>query len=399
MPEANIAVSQRENYAPGQFTQFLWWLSTAEKELLMDCVVDRNRFKIIGMTVLATWSFATLAWIYFFSTVIENAFLFVCLGLFMGFIVLTIDRALIKGITRFNKNKITPLLLRGLLALTIGVFMAQPALLFMFDKEIKLQTSLDNEKKKLQKRNELETLYKPRKSELEQQKLFLQNNLNKKYEDVSKARENYLAETDGSGGTGKIGIKDIALAKKAEYEKIDKEYKDLLNAEQSKLNSIDTELRNIQDSISKEQQLFTAYFNNGFLTRLEALNNLIKNNGALQFRYYLLVVILLLIELMPVIAKTLLPSGTYDEKVRLREQMEIEIAQSNITKEYQLKELYNSMAKTNDEQAITEFFSITSHDKSEKMKTFSKKWRDENHETFDGLWTKMKREILSKQEN
>ncbi|MEO6330350.1 MAG: DUF4407 domain-containing protein, partial [Ginsengibacter sp.] len=92
MSEKNIAVSQRDNYLPGQFTQFLWWLSAAEKELLADCVVDRNRFRITGMTVLATWAFATLAWTYFFSTVIDSAFLFVSLGFFMGFIILTIDR-------------------------------------------------------------------------------------------------------------------------------------------------------------------------------------------------------------------------------------------------------------------------------------------------------------------
>ena len=57
--EKNIAVSQRETYVPGWFTDFLWWLSTAEKEILVDSVVDRNRYKIIGMTVLATWAFAT----------------------------------------------------------------------------------------------------------------------------------------------------------------------------------------------------------------------------------------------------------------------------------------------------------------------------------------------------
>jgi hypothetical protein len=102
---------------------------------------------------------------------------------------------------------------------------------------------------------------------------------------------------------------------------------------------------------------------------------------------------------MPVIAKTMLPSGSYDEKVRLREDMEKEIARSNMIKEQELKEMYNSMAKTNDEEAITAFFSITKEDKSEKMRAFSKRWRDEKHETFDGLWGKMKREILSKQEN
>jgi hypothetical protein len=164
------------------------------------------------------------------------------------------------------------------------------------------------------------------------------------------------------------------------------------------LNS-EKEIATIDEDIKKEEQLFTNYFNDGFLTRIEALNNLVKSNAALQFRYYLLVVILMLIELMPVIAKTLLPSGTYDEKVRLREEMETTIARSNITKEQELKELYNTMAKTNDEEAITAFFSITKDDKNEKIKAFSKKWSMENHETFDGLWGKMKREILSKQEN
>jgi len=395
----NISVSQRENYSPSSFSEFLWWLSTAEKELLADSVVDRNRYKIIGMTVLTTWLFATLAWTYFFSTIIDNPFLYVALGGFMGFVILTIDRALIKGITKFNKYKFRPLLFRGMLALTIGTFMAQPAILYMFDKEIKLQTSLDNEKKKIQKRDELDSVYRNRKSELLSQKTALQGELDKKYTDVKTARDSYIAEADGSGGTGKIGIKDIALAKKKEYEKVDGEYQSLLLLNQPKISAIEKEQQTIEDNINKEEQLFTGYFNNGFLTRIEALNNLIKSNSALQFRYYLLVIILMLIELMPVVAKTLLPSGSYDEKVRLREDMEIEIAQSNMKKEQELKELYNSTAKANDEEAITTFFSMMKEDKNEKIRSFSKKLREEKYETFDGLWGRMKREILSKQEN
>src|SRR5205085_1867671 len=199
MTERNIAISQRESYAPSQFTEFLWWLSTAEKEILTDSVVDRNRYRIIGMTVLATWAFATFTWTYFFSTIVDSLLITVALGLFMGFIILTIDRALIKGITKFNKRKFWPLLFRGLLALTIGTFMAQPAVLYMFDKEIKLQTSLDNEKKKMVKRQELDVLFKNRKDELLQQKEKMKSELDKKYSDVATARTNFLSETDGSG--------------------------------------------------------------------------------------------------------------------------------------------------------------------------------------------------------
>jgi Domain of unknown function (DUF4407) len=399
MNEKNIAVSQRENYEPSQFAAFLWWLSTAEKEILVDSVIDRNRYRIIGMTVLATWLFATFTWTYFFFTIVNGLLLAIVLGIFMGFIILTIDRALIKGITKFNKRKFTPLLFRGLLALSIGTFMAQPAVLYMFDKEIKMQTSLDNEKRKMAKRHDLDSLFSNRKNELQLQKDQVKTALNTQYEAVTGARNNFLAESDGSGGTGKIGIKDIALAKKNEYEKLDAEYKAMLSTEQVKLNAIETELREIESSIKKEELNFTSYLNDGFLTRVDALSNLLKNNPPLQFRYYLIVFILILIELMPVIAKTLLPSGSYDEKVKLREEMEIAMANSNIKKEQQLKELYNQMAYDTDAETITAFFSLSKEDRTEKIKAMSQKWKDDHHQTFDGFWEKMKKEILTKQEN
>jgi hypothetical protein len=53
MSKEIMSVSQGEKYTPSAFIEFLWWLSTAEKELLIDCVVDRNKYKIIGTTVLA----------------------------------------------------------------------------------------------------------------------------------------------------------------------------------------------------------------------------------------------------------------------------------------------------------------------------------------------------------
>jgi hypothetical protein len=395
----NIAVSQRETNTPTQLTEFLWWLSTAEKEILVDSVVDRNRYTIIGMTVLATWAFATFTWTYFFNTIVDSVFLSIALGLFMGFIILTIDRALIKGITKFNKQRLAPLLFRGLLALTIGTFMAQPAVLYMFDKEIKLQTSLDNEKKKMKKQEELIALYKIPKEALIKQSNTLKSELNLKSDLVNKARENFLAETDGSGGSGKVGIKDIAIAKRNEYQKLDGEYQTLLKETQPKLDSADAALKEIDYNVKTEENNFLSYLNNGFLTRVEALTNLLKNNTALQFRYYLIIFILMLIELMPVIAKTILPSGSYDEKVMLREEMEIDIAHSNIRKEQQLKEMYNQLALENDTEAIKAFFAITKDDRNEKMKTFSKRWKEENHQTFDGLWEKMKKEILTKQEN
>ena len=399
MQENTTQISRRENYAPTRWTRFLWWLSTAEEDLLADCVVDRNRYAIVGMTVLATWAFATLAWTYFFSTVVNNFLMAALLGLFMGGIILTIDRSLIKGINRANKKKYAPLLLRGLLAITIGLFMAQPALLYLFDKEIHVQISLDNEQRKKDKQQKQDSVYYAGRSVLVQKKKSLEQQLATRYNEVSAAREAFIKETDGTGGSKKIGLKDIAQAKQAEYQKLDAGYKQTESVVLPQIKLTDSTLMVIDASIQKEQQAFTALLNDGFITRIEALNHLVQDNTAVAFRYYLLVAILLLIELMPVIAKTLLPEGTYEEKVLLREQIEKELTRNNHQRERALKELYNQTAFEQDSVFIKDFFEESELERKEKMRSQIQAWKEGETKTFDSMWDDIKKDMLTKQEN
>jgi phosphate/sulfate permease len=399
MQETTTSFCERKTYVPTRWSRFLWWLSTAEEELLTDCVIDRNRYAIVGMTVLGTWAFATLAWTYFFSTVISNLFIASLLGLFMGGIILTIDRSLIKGINRSNNARFMPLLLRSFLAVTIGLFMAQPALLYLFDKEIHVQVSLDNEQRKKQKRQQQDSVYYAQRSTLLKKKNELQQQLNNSYSEVSASRDAFIRETDGTGGSKKIGLKDIAQAKQKEYQKLDADYRQMQAGILPQIRSTDSSLTVIDASIQKEQQTFENLLNDGFITRIEALNHLVKDNAAVAFRYYLLVAILLLIELMPVIAKILLPEGTYEEKVRLREQIEKEITRNNHQREMALKELYNQTAFEQDSGFIKEFFIQSEQERKNKMQAEIQEWKEEKNKPFDSLWDDMKRDMLTKQEN
>lgn len=394
----NANISERENHVPNRWHRFLWWLSTAEVDLIKTCVIDRNRYAIVGMTVLGTWLFATLAWTYFFYTVTNSWIPAMPLGLFMGGIILTIDRALIKGISRNNKRKVLPLIFRIVLALTIGLFMAQPALLYLFDKEIKVQVSIDNEKRKREKRASQDTVYAAAKKELLAQKNQLEAQLDTRYREVSIARDRFIAETDGTGGSGKIGLKDIAQAKQREYVQLDADYRNLTNQIRPQLLSIDSSLSAIENNIKTEQTNFEALLNNGFITRIEALNNLVSDNTAVAIRYYLLVAILMLIELMPVIAKTLLPNGSYDEKVRLREELETTLTQNNHKRELALKEQFNQTAFEQDGLFIQQFFEASASERKEKMKEQISVWKKENHQSLDDTWTDLKRNMTMKQE-
>lgn len=398
MQENTLPFSQREGYAPDRWTRFLWWLSTAEPEILSGCVVDRGRYAIVGMTVLGTWAFATLAWSYFFSTVVGNWFIAILLGIFMGGIILTIDRALIKGIGRSNKKRFLPLAFRAILALVIGLFMAQPALLYLFDKEIHVQISLDNEQRRRDKRGRQDTLYSTQKNRLLQQKKSLQEELNSRYAEVSAARDAFIRETDGTGGSKKIGLKDIAQAKQREYQKLDADYRSKEQQLLPQIKSSDSLMAVIDATIQKEQQAFEALLNDGFITRIEALNHLVQNNLSVAFRYYLLVVILLLIELMPVITKTILPEGSYDKKLELREALEKELAQKNHERELAIKELYNQTAFEQDSGFIKDFFTRAEQERKQKLSTKMQEWKESGNKSFNELWEDMKRDMLSRQE-
>lgn len=385
-------------HRPNAFTRFLWWLATAEKELLTGCLVDGNRYSIVGMTVLATWVFASLAWTYFFSTILPSPYWAILPGLLMGGMVLTIDRALIKTINRQNKKQAMPLLFRLLIALTIGFFMAQPVLLYLFDKEIQMQASLDHEKRRQQKRSELDALYKNRKNELLQAQQALTANDTARYTAVSKARAAFIAETDGSGGTGQVGIKDIALAKKREYEKLDAEYQAFAGQNRPRADSLTQALVAIENDIQKSEREFASYLNNGFLTRVEALQHLLAANSALQWRYYLIVCLLILIELMPVIAKYMLPHGNYEHKLALQEAMELALARSNIAQHQALKQLYNQLAHDSDKAAMEAFFKAGQPARDERIQQMAARWQQQTEQPFDGLWDEMRNKVLTKQE-
>lgn len=313
----------QENYTPNTREKMLWWLSTAETELVKNAVVDRNRHAIIGMLMLSTWCFATLAWTYFFSTVISEIWKASLLGILMGGIILCIDRALIKGIGAITRKIWLTLSFRALLAITIGLFIAQPALLFLFQKEVKLQASLDNEVRMNEKQKAIEKRTKTERDRLVKHKQEIGTSLNVLYQEMIATQNAFIQETDGTGGSGKLGLKTIAMAKKERADKAEKNYQLAMNRLVPIEHRIDSSLSAIDQNSQEELKRFERLLNNGFLTQIEALNHLIKSNAALAYRYYLLVALLLLIELMPVIAKLLLPSGTYQAHAKKIEKQEI----------------------------------------------------------------------------
>ena len=102
---------------------------------------------------------------------------------------------------------------------------------------------------------------------------------------------------------------------------------------------------------------------------------------------------------MPVIAKTLLLSGTYDSKAFAREEMEKIMGADNINKKQQLKQLYNKMAFEQDTNFIHSFFDEAKDNRNKKMKESIDESQASNNKSIDNMWSEIKKDMLTKQEN
>ncbi len=382
---------------PNHISLILWWFSTSISDIIKECKSDANRAKIIGLGVLFTFLYASIAWIYFWSISISNPWLFVPLGLFMGFGILTIDRMLISSI-KSGKISLVPTTFRILLAVALGTFIAQPVILWMFNDDLQGEIKVLNDLK-IEERNQ--TLLGIKASEsaaLIKQKESIEENLETKYQDVQTARKSYQDEIDGTGGSKRFGIKAVAKEKGKIMDRLEGEYQKLQNSAQPQLDSMTLKLAAIESSYLKDFNVFKDnYSNSGFLIHVEALQSLLEKDvtGSLNERYYLLLIILILFELVPIISKIFLPTGSYDRKVALLDEMETRTFQSDFERDILAHESYNRGTRKQDLKLLTEFFKKSDDPKSERIDEILKKWSAQNGSKEEDLWQQVKRDVMN----
>lgn len=382
---------------PNQISLILWWFSTSISEIIKECKSDANRAKIIGLGVLFTFLYATIAWIYFWSISVSSPWLYVPLGLFMGFGILTIDRILISSI-RSGKIKIVPTIFRILLAIALGTFIAQPVILWMFDEDLQGEIKVLNDVKIEERNQSLLTIKASESTSLLSQKEFLIGSLSSKYEDVKEARKSYQAEIDGTGGSKRFGIKEVAKEKGKILKRQENEYAKLQTTLQPQLDSVNLKLARLESRYLKEFDEFKdGYENTGFLIHVEALQSLLQKDGtgSLKERYYLLLIILILFELVPIISKIFLPMGSYDKKIALLEEMETRTFQSDFERDISAHESYNEGTRKQDLKLMADFFKKSDGPKNERIDQILKKWSAQNGSKEGDLWQQVKNEVMN----
>lgn len=384
----------------GKFTRILWWFSTAIPELIEQCKSDQNRAKIIGAGVAFTWLYATVAWVYFWSINISSIWLAIPLGILIGFGILSIDRMLIASINKKKKSWIA-ISFRVVLALLLGAFIAQPILLWMFDKDISQEIAIVQDIKVQEKRQELQKVYTSEKTELQNRQQVLLDQKTAKYKALEIAEQEYLKEIDGTGGSGKFGIAGIAREKEKAYKRAEEAYQGIEESQEKETALINNRLLAVDSTINAETESFRKNkLSEGFLIRVGALQSLFQKDEhfALRKRYYLILIILVFFELIPIISKLYLPTGSYDERVILQDELELKLSEARQESLLKYHLNVNELSTEKDQRTAHLLLELSDQQKAEIIEDLGKQWRQNPQLSFEQFWSMAQLKLMRNRE-
>ncbi|UPT68908.1 MAG: DUF4407 domain-containing protein [Sphingobacteriales bacterium JAD_PAG50586_3] len=206
---------------------------------------------------------------------------------------------------------------------------------------------------------------------------------------------------DASGGTGIRGYAGVSERKQKEFNAEYNVFTELKERNDKKIKKYQASVDSINNIINVQTDKYRKNLTEkGILIRYEAFDELLSEDktGRLSNRYYLLMAILIVFELIPLIAKYYIQDRSYQEKRKLIDTNEIEIAQDNASRDLNVKKERNRIALEKDIDLIKILFEEVHPNRTEETKRIITDWKT-NKKSFDELWRDFKKQILSKQES
>ena len=324
------------NGSDQSLTRFLWFCAGAKPEILgrPECATETPKYTVIGTTILLTAAFAALSGGFAFHLVFDSLLLSAALGLLWGFFILNLDRLIVLTI---NKNSgLLPqlgsaavrLAIAGVLSLTIS----KPLELSLFKNEIEYQLEQERVDTAQQAEKSADARF-PRIAELQQENRALEKATADKEERRDEALRAEREEADGSAGSGQRGARDIYLVKHQQAMQMEEDLRQTTQRNSELIDAHNQELADLQKQKEAQvQEVENAKKNaNTLLGRLDALHNLTtgKNQRSASGADTLIVILFLMIEMAPTLAKLMARRGPYDV---LCYRMETEVEETEFKK-------------------------------------------------------------------
>jgi hypothetical protein len=319
-------------------THFLWWCAGAYQELLKDCPSEHSKYAGLGGVVLATFILASLSAGYAIYSVFSDPVWAVFFALVWGAIIFNFDRFLVATMRKYGVSRRKQLWMaapRIALALLIGVTIARPLELKIFEKEIDVQVTENRHKKILlndsllqaENRNVLSAAQQER-DRLMTRKLSMEDTLHR-------LQQSYVQEADGTGGSFRRGIDKLTKLKQEAYlAALQQATPELLKIDGA-IHYQDSLIAGVNATKDVKNKGYEAQVTAdvGFLEKNKALSDLSVREGSVFWANLLITLLIILIETGPILSKLIMGTGPYDLALARKELIQMATEEDQMRRE------------------------------------------------------------------
>jgi len=388
---------------------FLWWCSGAHEELLKEFPSEHSKYAGLGGVVLATFVLASLSAGYAIYSVFDNMWWAIGFGIIWGLIIFNFDRFLVATMRKYGVSRSKQIMLavpRMILALLIGVTIARPLELKIFEKEINTKVAQNKHKKILlndsllqAENSHLIVVATQERERLTARKLAVEDSLHR-------LQQAYISEADGTGGSMQRGIESLTRLKQEAYTAALIQFKPELENLNAQIASQDSIVSNAKSNVEAKRKQYEAAVtaNVGFLERNKALSDLSDEESSVFWANLFISLLIVVIEIGPVLSKLIMNVGPYDLALAKTELTQMASSENEMRRDKQLlfdkqEGLYKKKKELSDEM-IEKLAAMQSKHMNEEIEQWERGERSVNNKrALNDLAKKLKEQYDFEEEN
>ena len=304
-----------------KITSFFLLCSGADSTLLQKCPTETSKYAGMGATIFFTGLFAALAAGYALYTVFDNVWTAGLFGLIWGFMIFNLDRYIVSSMRKEGKlsRELFMASPRIVLAIIISIVIAKPLELKIFEKEIAPELIVMEQEAYARQESKLTSRFLPRQDSLKLEIESLRNAIAQKTKTRDELVRIAQEEADGTGGSRRRNLGPIYKAKKADADKEDAELQQLISEHGQRIQIIEKALAESNQGMNKELASMEKTKIDGPAARMEALSRITKQNSAIWWADWFVILLFITIETAPVLVKLISPKGPFDNLLKIEE--------------------------------------------------------------------------------
>lgn len=388
--------------------KFLWWCAGAHQKLLKQFPSEHSKYSGLGAVLLATFVLATLSAGYAIYTVFGNWLWTIGFAIIWGLIIFNFDRFLVSTMRKYGisrRKQIMMALPRIALALLIGVVIARPLEMKVFEKEINVQMTKNLHDKIRLNDSLLVMEYKNQLANAETERQRLLGRKLAIEDQLHNLQAAYLQEADGTGGSLQRGIENITRLKQEAYNKAKEQFAGELVQLDEGIKEQDNLLATSKSSMEDKRKEYekSAIANMGFLERNKALSDLSNNEASVFWASLLISLLIILIEIGPVLSKLIMPLGPYDIALAKEELLNMANEEGEIRKDrierFEKRKVFHEKQKEMSDQLAQKLTELQQKNIDKELDKWERgEWQPEDHRaSMDEVMRKIKSQYQFKE--